>query len=941
MLDSLPGLIATNGNVLKSIFSESIGVKIGHMNAQSMNPNNPKFPEIYDFLLSSGFDIICICETWWKDHINDSAVELPGYRLFRCDRAGRVGGGVAMYFSSRFKCRLVRSVSDSKFEFLAVSLVGTNTCFVALYLPPSSCLSDVEQEISSISNMFTHKFIVGDFNQNYFKNTCFNNLNDLVFRNGLTLIHNNLPSHYDTFWNSMSLLDYFLVSNSELVIANAQAWVPSSISKHAFICLQVLLPDNTPEPHKLISFRNFNGINQDQLSCDASMCDLSNIYFTNDTDRQLAVINNTIKGLLEKHAPIKYVRVNSKNKYPFMNSSEISSAKELRQLAFECFIKQPPGANKDRLKGVYHWHRNRVNNLIKKKKKEYSCRVFNTENSTKKTWNLINEGGLSDAPCKLPENVDLDKLNQHFAGSNTSYSYPHFDFLERPDEFSFFHITIDDLWEATNSIKSNAIGHDLIPLRFIKLIFPILGVHILHLFNTILTTNQFPSSWKIALVMPLPKVKTPNSEKDFRPISKLPIFSKAFEVVIMKQISQRSILHSKLYSLQSGFKKHHNTTSSVLELTESIRLNIQEKQLSFLISFDFKNAFGEVDFEILIRKLWSQYLFSPTSCKLLMSYLSGRSQCVEMNNEFSSFVSLYKGVPQGSKLGPLLFSAFVNDLPNQMVHSKSFLFADDFQLFFTCPKSKVDYFLNCINQDIAKVEEWASTNHMILNPLKTTAICFSRSNSDKFENKIFLNGVAINFVDKIKCLGFTINKFLTWDDHINTLIRNINFYIMRLRNLNYFIPLTAKKLVANGILVSRFLCGLEVFSGTSIGNLDKLRVCFNNIVRYVYGIQRYEHISSYVTQFIGCSLDKFIAIRILYFFYKLIFYQAPRYLTTRFKFLPSQRMLNLQVPLHTTIIMQQSFTVRAVENWNQLVPTNLRRFDKSPFIFKKCLKECL
>lgn len=104
------------------------GLKIIHFNAQSMNPRNAKFTEIYNLLISSEVDIICISETWLGAHISDSSVTIPGFTIYRCDRLHRVGGGVAIYISDKIKSSLVCSKTSfgnvtTCFEFLAVRLV--------------------------------------------------------------------------------------------------------------------------------------------------------------------------------------------------------------------------------------------------------------------------------------------------------------------------------------------------------------------------------------------------------------------------------------------------------------------------------------------------------------------------------------------------------------------------------------------------------------------------------------------------------------------------------------------------------------------------------------------------------------------------------------------------------------------------------------------------
>lgn len=124
-------------------FSKSNSFKIGHFNAQSLNPCLNKFQEIFSMIYKSKFDIIGISETWLKPSILDSAVKIPGFNMYRCDRDLRKGGGVAFYVSSKLKCKELFSIShfcsDSDNYELLILEVSSNVdklvCGVT-YIPP-------------------------------------------------------------------------------------------------------------------------------------------------------------------------------------------------------------------------------------------------------------------------------------------------------------------------------------------------------------------------------------------------------------------------------------------------------------------------------------------------------------------------------------------------------------------------------------------------------------------------------------------------------------------------------------------------------------------------------------------------------------------------------------------------------------------------------------
>lgn len=336
---------------------------------------------------------------------------------------------------------------------------------------------------------------------------------------------------------------------------------------------------------------------------------------------------------------------------------------------------------------------------------------------------------------------------------------------ESPNAFSFQTFTIESIQNAVSCLSSNSAGTDKFDLKFLKLIMPFIEEYVLHIFNTIISTNSWPDYWKCSLVCPIPKNKNTSKCSDYRPVGLLPILSKLLEILLKWQMTYFFDERNLGSYFQSGFRANHSTTTALILFNDYIRSYLDKGKIAFMLNLDFSKAFDNVDHNnILCEKLKRHYEFSSNSCDLLIhSYLENRRICMKMNGEISEELNIYSGVIQGSVLGPELFKIYISDPPNVVRNAKLHLFADDVRIYLGCEPSDVYNGSLLINEDLERINGWSVKNRLYLNHMKSEAMLFAKNPSIHAKPIFHIDEKVVSYVKNTKNLGVIFNEELSWD----------------------------------------------------------------------------------------------------------------------------------------------------------------------------------
>ena len=723
--------------------------------------------------------LLCLSETK-LDESCDGEENIPGYTAYRADRNHKLsvkskgaGGGVLVYAPSDLDAAwTAKAGPDFEMGILDFNSKCGGMRIVSLYRRPGNTVSEcLLDELTAASATGKTIVLTGDIN-----------INTLLCDPPPTSLHNHLRAVIGTQLvrdvtrpASNACLDHFWVSNSVETSSLHATVMDDSGSDHLPIRLTINRPieKQKPKPRKR---PNWKAVPKETIQDFIQQYDWRKLFLcttlvlamaewiafveqltslpplTGSRPRSIAITPALLSMMKERDAARKTDGPRSKNYKILRNKVVALSRTEKRREAEHAIAKAGTDAS-------LKWKA--LNNLLGRKANEVSpppldANATNTfyvrtlerlhtsriEARTKLGNCLPHDNEWHPRPVLGGSRMDLQSIPEHKTRS---------------------------LLRAIQG--KSASGPDLMPAFIYKKFAFELAKPLTKIFNLSVAEQTFPQEWKSAEVIPIYKNKGPKDVPDsYRPVSILAIAGKILEKAIQLQLKNHLYTNRIIPDHQHGFRPNHSTSTCTLSIADAISHNIDNGEVTALVALDYSKAFDTISHGKLVTILRTDAMLSDNAANWIESYLSQRTQSVRIGAELSSPQAVSSGVPQGSVLGPILFTVYTARMPSPEF-GHLFMFADDTTLVI--PGKDASEVATRTNKALAEIETFSYAMDLFLNIGKTQLVLCSSPQKRRHIDDIQINTSSGRIPEsaEAKILGLLFDRHLSWAPHLQAQAR--------------------------------------------------------------------------------------------------------------------------------------------------------------------------
>ncbi|MEW8191406.1 MAG: reverse transcriptase family protein [Candidatus Thiodiazotropha endolucinida] len=922
-------------NILFSSLDLTHNLSFVHYNVQSIYSKL----EILEAELFE-FDILAFTETWLSPSTDTSELLLHSFNTpERKDREHDSHGGVMIYVKDCLHYKRRVDLESRNIESIWIELTNNHKriLFGLFYRPPNSdsnYFSDIEDSVALAvdSPGISEIIITGDFNLNVLHPQTARKINSICtefsFYQSISQ-----PTHFTE--NSSSLIDILLVNNKNYLIVSGvgDPFLNQEIRYHCPI--YGIFKFSKP---KFVSFTrhiwNYDQGNYDLLRNKATSFDWDYVR-DNDTNIYANNINTTVTSIAKECIPNRCINVKP-SEPPWINLT-IKRHIRKRKRAYRKAKRTNSELDWKKFKSL----RNKVVHNIRESKKSFydkiAAKLTSETLSSKDWWSTLKTFIAPNYKTSIPplefnddtyieENDKANVLNNFFQShtilNEQNAVIPVLPAATVNTPLSTIVLTPLEVESVLKTLPvAKASGPDGLSNRVLRELSKELSVPYCSLFNQSLRMGIVPSSYKEANVCPVPKTGDLSLVSNYRPISLLNSEDKVLERLVFKHLFNHLRDNNLLSSLQSGFLPGDSTVNQLTYLYNTFCQALDSGKEVRAVFCDISKAFDRVWHAGLLAKLKAAGV-SGNIHAWFADYLSDRKQRVVLPGAVSDWTYIRAGVPQGSILGPLLFLLYINDIVND-IGSNIRLFADDTSLFIIVDDPVTA--AGCINADLGRISNWASTWLVTFNPSKTETLLISRKLNKPLHPPLFMQNHLISEVDSHKHLGLYFSNDCTWHQHINHITVKAWARINIMRKLKFKLDRKSLETIYTAFIRPLIEYGDIIWDNCSQYEKQELDKIQNEAARIATGATRLVSIRALCKEIGWDSLEKRRSNHKLTLFYKMTHNLAPLYLSSlvpqsvsnisRYNLRNSN---NLQTLDARTSLYYNSFLPSTVRAWNNV-----------------------
>eukprot|EP00057_Strongylocentrotus_purpuratus_P014188 XP_011668662.1 PREDICTED: RNA-directed DNA polymerase from mobile element jockey-like [Strongylocentrotus purpuratus] len=696
--------------------------------------------------------------------------------MFSKNRTGRRGGGVALYVRDEMHPTPISLITvPSHHEIVWVQLRphrlprSVSSIFVAtLYSPPNNPDSDsLIQHISQAIDDILAKFqqagiiILGDVNRL--------NLSQLTNGHGLKQVVDK-ATRKDAILDKILTNMHSLYSSIELMSPvgcsdhRGVKWLPKVyLVKHANRTTSRTIP-----PMKESGIRRFGNW--------IVLHNWSSVTNADDVSTKCDNFYNDLNSAIELFFPSREVKVHCKDK-PWI-TPVVKELIKRRQAAFSsCSPEWSSLKNKvirEIKKAKVDYYKNRIQRL-KNQNPSAWFKFVKIATSNSSPLNVIRVPGVEITDSQAIANA----INHHF--TDISANVPPLDLQQLPAYQPINPSSVMEIhpWKVYCELKKTPVGKscgpDGVSAKLIREFAAELSSPICDIINTSYREGKVPSQWKRSIVVPVPK-KSPPTIDQLRPISLTDHFAKLAELFIYRQLL--ADIEPNIDPQQYGSRRGNSTAHYLVNLLHFLHTNADRLQtVSTIVVTDFSKAFDLiVNHNIAINKLFTMGA-RPSLLPWISSFLHGRQQMTRYNGVLSSSLTPVGGVPQGTRLGPAIFLALINDALTDAAGISRWKYVDD----ITFAESRRRGSCNMMPSTLTLFHQWCLDNGLRINSSKCKSMRVSFSRTELPPLHLELDDTTLQEVKELKLLGVILQHNLRWDSHVRDITGRASrkFYIIR------------------------------------------------------------------------------------------------------------------------------------------------------------------